>query len=232
MQSQSLQGAQELLCFNAEKVYDWVILQTTVNQNILAADLGVLPIDPCDPAVSNLSTRCYLVDPLTGNPLPPNAEIDVVETADRQDRIFVIDGDQVTLQRVSFEKIISVVIEFSGFDGTTPFVEISDPIEITIPESVFLCAPEGTRLVVRLSDVGCSASVNCTAGALVSVDLTLDICQSVQTVADVTLELVADFCEPRDNLITEECPNPVIPPQCPIVFPGGSNFNKPSVTSN
>ncbi|GAA5416427.1 hypothetical protein Pryu01_01462 [Paraliobacillus ryukyuensis] len=233
MQSQSLQGAQELLCFNAEKVYDWVILQNTINQNVPAADIGVLPIDPVSPAVSNLTTRCYLVDPLTGNPLPPNAEIEVVETADRQDRMFVIDGSQVTLQRVSFEKVINVVIEFSGFDGTTPFVEISDPIEITIPESVFLCAPEGTRLVVRISDVECSASVNGTAGELVSVDLTLDLCQSVQAVADVTLELVADFCEPRDNLITEDCPNPIIPPQCPVVFPGiTGNNGTPTVTNN
>lgn len=225
MQSQSLQGAQELLCFNAEKVYDWVILQETVNQNITDADIGVLPIDPCDPAVSNLSTTCYLVDPLTGNPLPPNAEIDVVETADRTDRQFVIDGTLVTLQRVSFEKTLSVVIEFSGFDGTTPFVEISDAIEVTIPESVFLCAPEGTRLVVRVSDVTCSSSVNCTAGALASVDLSLDVCQSVQSVADVTLEIVADFCEPRDVLVSEECPTPVIPPQCPIVFPGVTGTN-------
>ncbi|WP_067837797.1 hypothetical protein [Amphibacillus sediminis] len=214
------QPVEELLCFNAEKVYDWVMLQETVNQTVLAADLGVLPIDPCGPTVSNLTTRCYLVDPLTGNPLPPNAEIAVVETADRQDREFIIDGTQVTLQRVSFEKTLSLVVEFSGFDGTTPFLEIGDPIEIEIPESVFLCAPEGTRLVVRVSDVTCSASINCTATTLTSVDVSLNVCQSVQSVADVTLELEASFCEPRDVLAIDECPNPIIPPQCPVVFPG------------
>lgn len=219
MQKQQLPPT-ELLCFNAEKVYDWVILQETVNQNVLVADLGVLPIDPCNPAVSNLSTRCYLIDPLTGNPLPQNAEIEVDEDDDRQDRDFIIDGNQVTLQRVSFVKNLSLVVEFSGFEGTTPFLEISDPIEIEIPESVFLCAPEGTRLVVRISDVICNVSVNCVIGALESVDVSLNICQSVQSVADVTLELEASFCEPRDLLVTDECPSPVIPPQCPIVFPG------------
>ncbi|MBM7543123.1 hypothetical protein [Amphibacillus cookii] len=213
---------EELLCFNAEKVYDWVILQETVNQNVPAADIGALAIDPCGPTVSNLAVRCYLIDPATGNPLPQNAEITVVETADRQDREFIIDGVVVELQRVSFEKTLSLVVEFTGFDGTTPFLEISDPIEIEIPESVFLCAPEGTRLVVRISDVTCSATVNCVATALESVDISLNVCQSVQSVADVTLELEASFCEPRDLLAVDECPTPVVPPQCPVVFPGTS----------
>ncbi|SEN86055.1 hypothetical protein SAMN04488134_102116 [Amphibacillus marinus] len=211
---------EELLCFNAEKVYDWVILRETVNQNVPAADWGVLPIDPCGPTVSNLTIRCYLVDPLSGEPLPPNAEIPVVETAEREDREFIIDGKRVTLQRVAFEKTLSLIVEFSGFDGTTPFLELADPVEITIPESVFLCAPEGTRLVVRVSDVTCSASVNCVATTFESMDVSLVVCQSVQSVADVTLELEASFCEPRDLLAIDECPSPIIPPQCPIVFPG------------
>lgn len=219
MQEQPLQGAQELLCINAEKVYDWVILQEDLNQTVLPAAIGVLPINPCDPAVSGLTATCYLVDPITGNPLPPNAEIPVTEVGEREDRQFVINGALVTLQRVSFVKTLNVVIEFSGFNGTTPFVMTSDEITVDIPESVFLCAPEGTRLIVRVSDVDCSVSVNCVAGALESVDLFLNVCQSVQSVADVTLELVADFCQPRDILV-EQCPTPSIPPQCPAVFPG------------
>lgn len=222
MENQALQATPELLCFNAEKVYDWVMLQVQFSQNVPVADLGTLPIDPGSGTVTNMSVRCILTDS-QGNPLPPNAQVPVEETADRQDRVFAIDGNQVTLQRVSFEKTLYVVLEFTGYDGTTPFVQMSDPIELTIPESVYLCAPEGTRLVVRISDLECSASINVATGAMESADLSLDICQSVQTVADVTLELVADFCEPRDNLITEECPNPIIPPQCPVVFPGVNN---------
>lgn len=232
MKNQPAQLPVELLCFNAEKVYDWVLLQESVTENVSADDIGVLPIDPCDPAVSNLSINCYLVDPLTGNQLPPNAEIVIDEDPDdREDRDFVIDGTQVTLQQVNFEKTLSLVVEFSGFDGTTPFLEISDPIEINVSESVFLCAPEGTSIVVRVSDVICNASVNCDNGELESVDVSLDVCQSVQSVANVTLELEAGFCQPRDLLVTEECPTPVIPPQCPIVFPGITNNQSPSVTS-
>ncbi|WP_082232387.1 hypothetical protein [Halobacillus massiliensis] len=224
MQSQSLQGAQELLCINAEKVYDWVILQASVNQTVLAAAFDVLPIDPCAATVSGLSTRCFLVDE-NGDPLPTNAEVDVVEVGEREDRTFVIDGALVTLQRITFIKTLSLVVEFSGFDGTTPFVEQTSPITIEIPETIFLCAPTGTRLVVRISDVDCNVAVNCTEETLTSVDIVLNLCQSIQSVADVTLELVADFCEPRDILI-EQCPNPTIPPQCPVLFPGnGDNGN-------
>lgn len=219
MQSQNLQGAQELLCINAEKVYDWVILQNTVNQTVAAGALGLPPgFNPCDPTVTNLTTRCFLVDE-NGDPLPVNAEIPVEEIGEREDRTFVIDGALVTLQRVTFVKPLCIRVEISGVAGTSPFVGLSDPISIDVPESIFLCAPEGTRLVVRLTDVECNVRVNCTGTEFDSIDIALSLCQSIQTVADVTLEIEADFCEPRDILV-EQCPAPVIPPQCPVLFPG------------
>ncbi|WP_330949536.1 hypothetical protein [Virgibacillus sp. MG-45] len=219
MLEQPLQGAQEQLCINTEKVYDWVLLQTSINRNIAAADLGTLPIDPCATTVTNLSVDCFLVDD-AGNPIPPNGEVPVTEVGERQNRTFNIDGTSVTLQSVNFTKTINVVFEFSGLDDTTPFVEQSDPISIIVPESSFLCAPEGTELSVRITEVDCGASANCIAGALDSVDLALTICQSVQTVTNVTLELTADFCQPREQIF-EQCPTPAIPPQCPVLFPGG-----------
>ncbi|OIK09664.1 hypothetical protein [Bacillus sp. MUM 13] len=219
--SYSPQPIEELLCINAEKVYDWVILQNTRSQNILAAALG-LDINVC--AASSLSTRVFLVD-AEGNPLPPNAEVTVLEPGDREERTFVIDGALVTLERVTFLKTFFVAIEFKGILGTTPFVDVSKPIAIEIPESLFLCAPDGTRLAVRISDLECAVRLNCTAGptpTLTSIDLTLTTCQSVQAVADVTIEVKAEFCQPRD-ILSEQCPTPAIPPQCPVLFPGHDN---------
>jgi|SRR5690625_1426310 len=208
----------EMLCINTDKVYDWVILQANINNTITAADLGALPVDPCDAAVTNLTTNCYLVD-AAGNPLQPNQEIAVVETNDRQDRTFLVDGKQILLQKVTFQSTVNVVVEISGLNGTTPFVEQTMPIPIEIPESIFLCAPEGTDLVVRLSDIECNVVVNCAATALGSIDISLNLCQSVQTTTNVTVELPADFCQPRE-VFTEQCTTPVIPAQCPVVFPG------------
>lgn len=208
----------EILCINTDKVYDWVILQNNINNTFLAADLGALPVDPCDPAVSNLRTNCYLVD-AAGNPLPPNREIAVIETSDRQDRTFLVDNKQVLLQKVSFQSTIYVVVEISGLNGTTPFIEQTQPIAIEIPESIFLCAPEGTDLIVRLSDIECNVVLNCAGTTLGNVDISLQLCQSVQAVTNVTVELPANFCEPRE-VFTEQCSTPIIPAQCPVVFPG------------
>ncbi len=218
MKNKPSQIGQELLCINAEKVYDWVILQGNVNTTVQAADLGGLTIDPCGAAVSNLTTECFLTD-VAGNRLTPNDIIDITETRDRDDRPFIIDGAEVMLQNVSFQKTLYVVVEFSGLNGTTPFIEQSPPIPVTIPESLFMCAPDGTDLVVRITDVDCSVRLNCTGTTLTSVDISLNVCQSVQSVTNVTVELVTDFCEPRD-ILTEQCPSPMIPPQCPVLFPG------------
>lgn len=217
MEIQPKQIDRELLCVNTDKVYDWVILQSNVNTNVLAADLGGLSIDPCGAAVSNLTTECFLTD-AAGNRLGPNNVIDVVETKDREDREFVIDATEVILQNVSFQQTLYLVIEFSGLNGTTPFVEQTAPMAIEIPESLFMCAPEGTDLVVRITDIECSVRLNCTGTTLTSVDVSLNICLGVQSIANVTVELFADFCQPRD-VLTEQCPTPVIPPQCPVLFP-------------
>ncbi|HLR71999.1 MAG TPA: hypothetical protein VK085_11310 [Pseudogracilibacillus sp.] len=208
----------EILCINTDKVYDWVVLQANINNTISAADIGALPVDPCDAAVTNVTTDCYLVD-AAGNPLPPNQEIAVVETSNRQDRTFLVDGEHVLLQKVSFQSTVNVVVEIRGLNGTTPFVEQTRPIPVEIPESIFLCAPEGTDLVVRLSDIECNVVLNCDGTTLGSVGISLNLCQSVQTVTNVTVELPADFCEPREAF-TEHCSTPVIPAQCPVVFPG------------
>src|SRR5690625_4730812 len=97
----------ELLCINTDKVYDWVILQSNVNTNVTAADLQVT-IDPCGAAISNLTTECFLTD-VNGNRLGPNSEIDITETRNREDRGFVIDGTEVILQNVAFQKTIYLV---------------------------------------------------------------------------------------------------------------------------
>lgn len=217
MKVQPTQIDEELLCINADKVYDWVILQSNVNTNATAADLA-LSIDPCGAPISNLTTECFLTD-AAGNRLGPNSEITVTETRDREDRAFVIDGAEVILQNVAFQKNLFIVIEFSGLTGTTPFVEQSAPIAIEIPESLFMCAPDGTDLVVRITDIECSVRLNCTGTALTSVDISVNLCQGVQSIANVTVELAAEFCQPRD-VLTEQCPTPVIPPQCPVLFPG------------
>ncbi|GAA0305544.1 hypothetical protein GGQ92_002519 [Gracilibacillus halotolerans] len=219
---QNLKGRKnpEILCINADKVYDWVILQANIRETVnpTFTDPGFNDLTLC--TATNVNTDILLTDAV-GDPLSPNGIIDVEEVADRQDRSFIIDGRRVTLQKVTFLKTIYVVVEFSGLNGSDPFVARTNPIEIEVPESIYLCAPEGTDLVVRFSDLEGSVRINCigTPPADVTLDIMLNLCQSVQTFTNVTVEVEADFCHPRE-ILAEQCHTPAVPRQCPVVFPG------------
>lgn len=216
--SHSSRPTQELLCINAEKVYDWVVLQNTVRQLISNEELD---LDHELNDVKHILTRFILVDE-HGKPLGPNAKVKVKEIDKREEKTFLIDGCMVTLEKVSFLKIFFIALEFRGIKDNTPFVFTSCPIRIEAHESLFLCAPEGTRLVVRITDIDGSAKLHFHNDCLKSVDVTLTTCQSIQAVADVTIEVKADFCQPRD-ILTEQCQAPSVPPQCPTLFPGHDN---------
>ncbi len=210
----------ESLCVNAEKVYDWVIEEGTGSTTLLASRLPVaIPAD-----ATNVQVKCILTDE-NGIPLPINTQIDVTEVAPREDRQFDLDGTIVTLQRVLFTKKIYIVLEISGVDSATgsQFFITSDPFPpFNFTETEYLCAPPGTTLIVRISDFSCQTVVNRTeTDAISGFGVSIFICQSIQVVAPVTIELSANFCVPRETL-SEHCGNPRIPPQCPIIFPGRS----------
>lgn len=207
----------ENLCVNAEKVYDWVIQESTGSTTV---PLSRLPI-PLPADATNVAATCILTDS-TGVPLPVNTEVNVTEAAPREDRQFNVNGALVTLQRVTFSKILYVVLEITGVDPATgsQFLITTAPSPFHFIESEFLCAPEGTSLVIRISNFACLTIINRNeTGAITGFGLEIFVCQSIQTIAPVTIELNAGFCSPRDLLI-EHCANPIIPPQCPRVFPG------------
>ncbi len=209
---------QENLCINTDKVYDWIIEEGFGSTTLLASNLPVaLPA-----GATNVQVNCILTD-ATGTPLPINTELDVTEVAPREDRQFVVDGTPVTLQRVTFRKTVYIVLEVTGVDPATgsQFLITSNPFPpFNFLETAFLCAPEGTSLVVRISDFSCQTVINRNdAGDITSFGVSITVCQSIQTIAPVTIEVAAEFCTPREQ-ITEACTNPTIPPQCPTVFPG------------
>ncbi|GIN83977.1 hypothetical protein J6TS2_03630 [Heyndrickxia sporothermodurans] len=224
MQPKPLQGAQELLCINTEKVYDWILEESSASQTVLAAALG-LPAGFDLTLFGNPLAQIVITGILTdaaGHPLPLNSEVTVTESLPRTDRQFEVDGALVTLQRVTFTKTVHVVLEISGVIPATgtPFLVRTTPITFTFTETAYLCAPEGTTLSVRISDFGAQTIINLdAAGALVSIGVSIEVCQSIQTYTPVTIELTADFCLPRAPLF-ESCSTPLIPPQCPVIFPG------------
>ncbi|WP_067724767.1 BMQ_0737 family morphogenetic spore coat protein [Oceanobacillus damuensis] len=218
MQPEKVKMDKELLCINTEKVYDWILNEATFDLSL--ADLE-LPINPATGA----QLECDDIDVDTVTCTVEPAAVDPIVILDRVDQHFVIDGEPVTLQLVNIRKNFEVTISVNlipELGGTT--LEVGTA-EFTRCEQVILCAPDGTDVNVTYTDLDCfvcTAICDPTTTATpdeLDVTVTVRLCQSIQSVFEVTLEIVADFCQPRDLLPIAPCPAPTIPPQCPVVFP-------------
>jgi len=213
MQAEKLSGGQELLCINTKKVYDWVINDATFDITI---DETELPKGLSGDEVKSLS--CEVV---------PDTEKGIVEL-EREDRDFSIDGEIITLQLVTLRKNFAVKLFAKLTDGST--VAIPDgPFEFSRCEQVVLCAPEGTDIDVTFTEADCFVcDFECSykkddEEELSDIQITVRLCQSIQSTFEVTLEVAADFCEPREELPVGPCPTPTIPPQSPVIFPNNNN---------
>lgn len=195
----------ELLCINTDKVYDWIVNEATFDltlEDVLVEDVE------CD----NIASVTCEVDPQPAVVLS------------REDRIFTINHKEIELQLVTIQKTFEVTVIVTTTEGTTITL---DPISFTRCEQVVLCAPEGTTVTVDYTDVDCFVCVfDCDDTGVTPSDASLDLgvtvrlCQSIQSTFPVTLEIVADFCVPRDREILPTCPPvPTRPQQCPAIFP-------------
>src|SRR5699024_4265445 len=208
---------QDTLCINTEKIYDWIVGDSTGSTTIDVDDLPIaLPAD-----ATNVEANCTLTDE-DGDPIPINTQIDIVEVTPREERQIDVDGELVTLERVRFRKTLYATLEVSGVDPATgtQFLITSDPVSFNFVETAFLCAPEGTAIVVSISDFSCLGVINRDVDdVIIDFDLEIFVCQSIQAIAPVAVEVAADLCMPREELI-DRCAGPVRPPQCDMVFPG------------
>lgn len=207
MQAENQVGGRELICINTSKVYDWVMNEATFDLTLDDVNLPA-PLD------------CDDIDSVSCEVEPTGATV-----LERTDRPFVIDGSQITLQQVVIQKTFNVTV----FVTTTAGAEVEvGTFPFTRCEQVILCAPEGTDIDVDHTEVDCFVCMlNCddsTPGATIDLGITVRLCQSIQSTFPVTIEVFADFCEPRENISPiASCPEPVRPPQCPVLFPNSSN---------
>ncbi|WP_332634772.1 hypothetical protein [Halalkalibacter flavus] len=222
MQAKNLKGGQpEPLCINTEKVYDWLINEATFNLSLDDVDL---------PEVNGEQLLCEDIENVTCSVEPGEAVI-----LSREDQSFIINGDEqpVELQVVTIQKSFEVTVFVTTTTGQTVS---AGTFPFTRREQVVLCAPEGTSVTVNYIDVSCFVEqFNC-AGTedeedeetTIDLGVVVRLCQSIQSTFPVTLELMAEFCQPRDVVslpspFAPECPDPVIPPQCPVLFPNNGD---------
>ncbi|MGD6804707.1 hypothetical protein ACQCVK_12050 [Rossellomorea vietnamensis] len=208
MNAKDLTGGQELLCIRTEKVYDWIINEANFTDTV---DTVIITPNIC----ANIESVSCTVVP---DPTTPFVEVS------REDVQVVVDGALLTLQEVVIQKNFDLTITVDFTTGVT----VTSPIQdVTRFERVILCAPEGTEIDVQYTDIDCFVtSFDCTPtdGPVTDVEVAFAVCQSIQVLFPVTLELIADFCQPRDILPTV-CPTPFMPAQCPVLFPNGNGDN-------
>lgn len=164
--------------------------------------------------------KCFLSDSC-GNPINPTCSHaitckEIHEDHNRPSRhITLPNGKVITLQEVSVMKCGFITVQlFDKSDGklckccTFPFSEV---------ETFYLCAPPGTHLECDITDVECKVFAQRVSCECVKVFITINICQDIQIVGDVKLEVRGKICEPRDeSQETVGCPHVEYPDSCPV----------------
>ena len=201
----------EMICVNVDKVYDWIVKENTFD---------IFPTSPI--TFTGLTAGTSLVGATVTCSVVP-AATNPVEILNRVDRQFCIDGRNVCLQQLEIRKNFTVTLTLTLATGV---MFTSTAIAASRNELVTLCAPDGTDVEVTFTELDCfvtstgTLTLATTGGAVTFSALVISVssCQSIQSTFPVTMELLADFCEPREDFPTV-CPAPSHPPQCPHLFP-------------
>ncbi|WKT76242.1 hypothetical protein [Lysinibacillus fusiformis] len=209
MQEHMPSQAQELICINVDKVYDWIVKEMSFDISPTGAITfpGVIATTDLTGAI----VTCRVI-PAATNP---------IVILNRENRQFSIDGSTVCLQHLNIQKNFILTIVVTLPNGT---MFTSTEIPVSRCEQVTLCAPKGTDVEILYTDLDCfvctTGTLTAAAGAITfsALTITVAVCQSIQSTFPVTVEFLATFCEPRADL-PFTCPTAVRPQQCPVIFP-------------
>lgn len=195
-------------CIRVTKVYDWVVLTNRDRNKVPIPEACFAAIEACRDAGNIVTATCAEV------PGSRSAE----EVSSVPANIPGVPGARI----VTLAFHVHIQIEFLC-DGD-PICDFIVPVSFV--DDVVLCRPEGTRIDLDpetiIFDVQCQVLLNQMLGEMVVIDVI--VCKNIQVLADVTLEVQAKFCGPRDNIPMPEqelvCPPfPRFPEQCPTLFP-------------
>ncbi|WP_175428367.1 DUF3992 domain-containing protein [Bacillus solimangrovi] len=167
---------------------------------------------------------CILTDEY-GNPVNPYDDGAIIceEISDPNNReninITLPDGDIVTLQIVELLIRGFIVIEIVDDNGKK---QCPCPIPFNSIEQVVLCAPIGTKVDCEITDFTCRAILVPTKAKedtiCHEVIISISICENIQSIAKVKIELDGAICKQREEIKTKLCRINQIPDSCSTVF--------------
>ncbi|MCD5325538.1 MULTISPECIES: hypothetical protein [Pontibacillus] len=215
-------------CIDAQKVFDYVIVNLEGTDNavrffpsngLTAAD--ICPILDAGGRLANIQTD--VVIPEEGG---CSVEVD-------GDEVVEIDGEEVTLQwvtvtkdepltfRISFDVVDENGCVVGSACGTSLIRDIAQ-------ENLLLCAPEGTTVACTLLPSTSIRPYNfrCVGDPIdLRFSVRYNLCQAIQSYDQVKLEVFARLCQPRPIISPVDTCQPIVPQQCPAIFPGTMNMN-------
>ncbi|NLJ40990.1 MAG: hypothetical protein GX352_05190 [Clostridiales bacterium] len=202
-------------CIRVNKVYDWIVLATERVEEI------PIPVEDLEIIQGALDLGHTLTVTGTIN-LPDDIITEIVSVIRK---VLIIDGKPIEIGCAQILKTVTLNISvFDDTNGVAPIVEFLSTFQIL--ERAGVCFPEpfttdNIVLNVTSADAVALSPVPINDNFLFEVG----ICQELQVETEVKLEVLAKFCEPRDNTIncnldTISCTRPTYPHQCPTIFPG------------
>lgn len=218
-------------CIRVQKVYDWVTdaLSVTREVRFTSQQLEAIRNAMNDPNRRPLRFVCQTQQVREAFRIEEgvacqNQGTTCDQVGEKQTVTVPVGGKLVEAQLVDLVFKTDVVLKVLDRLGN---VVTSIPLNVTAFQSFVLCYPDGTDLFCKVTKVICripSGAVLVNNPVSESIRLEVIFCVDIQVEAEVKLEVLAKFCAPRENdieapIVTEVCPEPEFPPQCPAIFP-------------
>jgi hypothetical protein len=200
-------------CICVPKVYDFVVFTEDIDATI---PLPATPPVGCPTTVTDIT--CSLPDVTSFFPIScaPDGGCTVLDR-----RPITIDGVNASL--VKIRQDIPVDVTLTGTDALGNPATCTIALTVPFIRQIVLCFPPeftSDNLICRIISGDCVITTPPPVGGTpfpASVGIELNVCEEIQVLAAVKLEVLAKFCSPRapiDIPVTSVCPPTLFPQQC------------------
>ncbi|WP_173917523.1 hypothetical protein [Halobacillus sp. Marseille-Q1614] len=222
-------------CIRVTKVYDWITDINSYENKTSIPEFSQCK-DPCASRVRGALEKHHdiRVECSTPEVPPPFPLKDLKKFSHKHDKKCPDKFERFSCEIIEIMNgtpgiirvLWTVFVELKIFDDTEGKLLCKFDVPVQFDEEYMICIPEPLdekNITCRITKIFCNPTNRVLLGDLVQLRVT--ICKEIQVEAEVKLEVLGKFCQPRPNdiplppPIDEVCPAFEFPPQCPNIFP-------------